>query len=55
MPDWNLECEIKIRALEALKENLGKEIDELINIAKKVQQEHLARTFRSHRGATKSK
>lgn len=41
MPDWNLECEIKIRALEALKENLGKEIDELINIAKKVQQEHL--------------
>lgn len=41
MPDWNLECEIKIRALEALKENLDKEIDELINIAKKVQQEHL--------------
>lgn len=41
MPDWNLECEIKIRALEALKENLNKEIDELINIAKKVQQEHL--------------
>ena len=32
MPDWNLECEIKIRALEALKENLDKEIDELINI-----------------------
>lgn len=41
MPDWNLECEIKIRALEALKENLNKEIDELISIAKKVQQEHL--------------
>jgi excisionase family DNA binding protein len=41
MPDWNLECEIKIRALEALKENLDKEIDELINIVKKVQQEHL--------------
>lgn len=35
IPDWNLECEIKIRALEALKENLDKEIDELINIAKK--------------------
>lgn len=35
MPDWNLECEIKIRALEALKENLDKEIDELINIAKR--------------------
>ena len=29
MPDWNLECEIKIRALEALKENLDKEIDEI--------------------------
>ena len=41
MPDWNLECERKIRALEALKENLDKEIDELINIAKKVPQEHL--------------
>lgn len=41
MADWNLECEIKIRALETLKENLNKEIDELINITKKVQQEHL--------------
>lgn len=41
MADWNLECEIKIRNLETLKENLDKEIDELINIAKKVQQEHL--------------
>lgn len=41
MADWNLECEIRIRALESLKENLNKEIDELINIAKKVQQEHL--------------
>lgn len=41
MADWNLECEIKIRNLETLKENLDKEIDELINITKKVQQEHL--------------
>lgn len=55
MPDWNLECEIKIRALEALKENLDKEIDELINIAKKAKVSYGAIYERVRTGVIKAK
>ncbi|HIX84684.1 MAG TPA: helix-turn-helix domain-containing protein [Candidatus Megamonas gallistercoris] len=41
MEDLRLECEIKIRTLEKLKETFNREVDELISIARKVKQEHM--------------
>ncbi len=40
MEDLRLECEIKIRNLERMKEAFNREIDELITIAKKVNQNY---------------
>lgn len=40
MEDLRLECEIKIRNLERMKEAFNREFDELITIAKKVNQKY---------------
>ena len=40
MEDLRLECEIKIRNLERMKEAFNREFDELITIAKKVNQNY---------------